>query len=67
MNQWKTNHPNHNLNYAEYLIALAQYYSYGPQYHVFGGLYKVEIVKPCCRLYSILSPELVLIKNQYDS
>lgn len=42
MNSWKTKQPNNNLNHADYLIALAQYYPYGPEYFVFGGLYKVE-------------------------
>ena len=42
MNSWKRKQANNNLNHAKYLIALAQYYPYGPQYFVFGGLYKVE-------------------------
>lgn len=42
MNAWKTKQPNNNLNHADYLIALAQYYPYGPEYFVFGGLYRVE-------------------------
>ncbi|MFW5889415.1 MAG: GIY-YIG nuclease family protein [Bacillota bacterium] len=46
MNEWKTKHPNNNLNHAKYLIALAQYYPYGPQYFMFGGLYKVDIELP---------------------
>lgn len=46
MNAWKTKQPNNNLNNADYLIALAQYYPYGPQFYMFGGLYKVEKVIP---------------------
>lgn len=46
MNAWKTKQPNNNLNHADYLIALAQYYPYGPEYFVFGGLYKVEKKMP---------------------
>jgi hypothetical protein len=46
MNEWKTRHANNNLNHAEYMIALAQYYPYGPEYFMFGGLYKVEIKYP---------------------
>lgn len=46
MNGWKTKHPNNNLNYSEYLIAFAQYYPYGPEYFIFGGMYKVEKIQP---------------------
>ena len=46
MNAWKTKHPNNNLNHADYLIALAQYYPYGSQYFIFGGLFKVEKMEP---------------------
>lgn len=46
MNGWKTKHPNNNLNYSEYLIAFAQYYPYGPEYFIFGGMYKVEKMQP---------------------
>nr|WP_245202458.1 GIY-YIG nuclease family protein [Staphylococcus agnetis] len=42
MNAWKTKQTNNNLNHADYLVALVQYYPYGPQYFIFGGLYKVE-------------------------
>jgi len=37
---------NNNLNYSEYLIAFAQYYLYGPEYFIFGGMYKVEKIQP---------------------
>ena len=46
LNAWKTKQPNNNLNNADYLIALAQYYPYGPEYFIFGGLYKVEKIIP---------------------
>lgn len=46
LNAWKTKQPDNNLNHADYLIALAQYYPYGPEYFVFGGLYKVEKIVP---------------------
>lgn len=46
MNAWKTKQSNNNLNNADYLIALAQYYPYGPQFYMFGGLYKVEKILP---------------------
>lgn len=45
MNGWKTKHPNNNLNYSEYLIVFAQYYPYGPEYFIFGGMYKVEKIQ----------------------
>ena len=46
MNAWKTKQPNNNLNHADYLLAFAQYYPYGPQYYIFGGMYKVEKIMP---------------------
>jgi len=46
MNRWKTKQANNNLNNIDYLIALAQYYPYGPGYFVFGGLFKVKKIEP---------------------
>ncbi len=46
MNSWKTKYANNNLNRAEYLMAFAQYYPYGPDYYIFGGMYKVEKILP---------------------
>lgn len=46
MNAYKTKHANNNLNRAEYLLAFAQYYPYGPNYFIFGGMYKVEMIIP---------------------
>ena len=37
---------NNNLNNADYLLAFAQYYPYGPKYYIFGGMYKVEKIIP---------------------
>lgn len=34
------------LDKAEYLLAFAQYYPYGPEYYIFGGMYKVEKIIP---------------------
>lgn len=34
------------LDKAEYLLAFAQYYPYGPEYYIFGGMYKVEKIVP---------------------
>lgn len=47
MNAYKDNNvPNHNLNRAEYLLAFAQYYPYGPEYYIFDGMYRVEKILP---------------------
>lgn len=46
MNEWKTKHPSNNLGDAEYLVAFAQYYPYGSNYYVFGGIYKIEKIMP---------------------
>ncbi len=42
MNAHKTKHANHNLNNYDYLLAFAQYYPYGPNFYIFGGMYKIE-------------------------
>ena len=54
MNGWKDDRKregggqnvNQNLNKADYLLAFAQYYPYGPEFYVFGGMYKVEKIIP---------------------
>lgn len=46
INAWKTKQANNNLNHADYLLAFAQYYPYGRNYYVFGGMYKVEKILP---------------------
>ena len=46
MNAWKKKQANNNLNKADYLLSFAQYYPYGPEYYIFGGLYKVEKIEP---------------------
>jgi len=46
MNAYKTKQANNNLNHAEYLVAFAQYYPYGPEFYIFGGIYKVERIEP---------------------
>lgn len=65
MNSWKTKQSNNNLNHADYLIALAQYYPYGPEYFVFGGLYKVEKNLP--EVYNAMGYTLTLMDeyNEY--
>ena len=42
MNQWREKNNNHNLDGCKYLVAMAQYYPYGKDYYIFGGLYKVN-------------------------
>lgn len=46
MNAYKTKQANNNLNRAEYLLAFAQYYPYGANFYIFGGMYKVEMIYP---------------------
>lgn len=46
MNAYKKRDSNNNLNNAEYLLSFAQYYPLGPQYYIFGGMYKVEKIIP---------------------
>ena len=43
MNAWKSrNSPSNSFGNAEYVIALAQYYPYGANYYIFGGVYRIE-------------------------
>lgn len=37
---------NNNFGRAQYFLAFAQYYPYGPNYFIFGGLYKIEKTTP---------------------
>lgn len=37
---------NNNFTHAQYLLAFAQYYPYGPNYFIFGGLYRIEKITP---------------------
>ena len=46
MNAWKEKNSNHNLNYYDYLITFAQYYYYGDEFFLFGGIYKIEKIFP---------------------
>ena len=64
MNSWKTKQSNNNLNHAEYLIAMAQYYPYGPEYFAFGGLYKVEKKLP--EVFNDVGYELTLMKEYQE-
>lgn len=46
MNSWKTKQSNNNFTHAKYVLAFAQYYPYGPNYFIFGRLYKIEKITP---------------------
>ena len=46
MNAWKEKKSNHNLNDYDYLITFAQYYYYGDEFFLFGGIYKIEKIFP---------------------
>lgn len=46
INSWKSKQANNNLNSADYLLAFAQYYPYGPDYYIFGGMYRVQKILP---------------------
>lgn len=61
INAWKTKHPNNNLNHADYLLAFAQYYPYGPEYFIFGGLYKIKKIEP--EVYDEVGYELTLMDD----
>ena len=61
INAWKTKHPNNNLNHADYLLAFAQYYTYGPEYFIFGGLYKIKKIEP--EVYDEVGYELTLMED----
>ncbi len=39
---WKEKSPQNNYSDAKYVLAFAQYYPYGKEYYMFGGLYKIE-------------------------
>ena len=61
INAWKTKHPNNNLNHADYLLAFAQYYPYGPEDFIFGGLYKIKKIEP--EVYDEVGYELTLMED----
>lgn len=64
MNAHKTKHANHNLNRCDYLLAFAQYYPYGPDYYIFGGMYKVELQIP--EVYNQAGYKLTLMDEFAD-
>lgn len=46
MNAHKKKQSNNNMGESKYLLSFAQYYPYGPEYFLFGGMYKVEKILP---------------------
>lgn len=46
MTRYRTLHQNNNMGNAEYVLAFAQYYPYGPEYFIFGGFFRVKPVTP---------------------
>lgn len=46
LNAYRTKHANNNLDNADYVLSFAQYYPYGPNYYIFGGMYKVKKIDP---------------------
>ncbi len=64
MNAWKTKQANNNLNHYDYLLAFAQYYTYGPSFYIFGGMYKVEKIIP--EVYNQRGYKLTLMDNFAD-
>lgn len=46
MNRWRNSRPSNNMGSAQYLLAFAQYYPYGPEYYIFGGYFRVAATDP---------------------
>ena len=64
MNAWKTKQANNNLNRCDYLLAFAQYYPYGPEFYIFGGMYKVEKIVP--EVFNARGYKLTLLEDFAD-
>ena len=64
MNAHKKKQANNNLNRADYLLAFAQYYPYGPDYYIFGGMYKVKMIEP--EVFNTTGYELTLMDDFAD-
>ena len=62
MNSWKTKQANNNYADAEYVFTFAQYYPYGNNYYMFGGLYKIEKIMP--ETYNEVGYNLIL-QNEF--
>ena len=46
MTSWKAKAAQNNYGNAQYVLAFAQYYPYGKEFYLFGGLYKIEKKMP---------------------
>lgn len=64
INAYKTKQANNNLGQSEYLLAFAQYYPYGPEYYIFGGMYKVEKILP--EVFDSVGYKLTLLDDFAD-
>lgn len=64
MNAHKRKQANNNLNHADYLLAFAQYYPYGPQYYIFGGMYRIEKILP--EVFDAVGYKLTLLPDYVD-
>ena len=64
MNAHKKQQANNNLNHADYLLAFAQYYPYGVNYYIFGGMYKVEKIIP--EVFNGVGYKLTLMDDYID-
>ena len=64
INAHKKKQANNNLNHADYLLAFAQYYPYGSNYYIFGGMYKVEMILP--EVFDQTGYKLILLPNFAD-
>lgn len=64
LNAWKSKHANNNLNWADYLLAFAQYYPYGSEYYIFGGMYKVHMKEP--EVFDTVGYDLELMDDYRD-
>lgn len=63
MNCWKSKQANNNYSDAEYVLSFAQYYPYGSNYYMFGGLYKIEKIIP--EVYDQIGYKLTL-QNEFE-
>jgi hypothetical protein len=61
MNAHKEKHSNNNMGQSKYLISFAQYYPYGPEYYIFGGVYGVK--KKIPEVFGINGYELTLLDS----
>ncbi|MBQ3108455.1 MAG: GIY-YIG nuclease family protein, partial [Clostridia bacterium] len=61
INAWKTKQANGNLNHADYLLSFAQYPAYGPNYYIFGGMYKVQKIEP--EVFDAVGYKLTLLEQ----